>query len=129
MMKNQKILPTPEILAAKVIVRGIHIELTPALRAYAEGVAERLLRHNEHLIRVRLDIELDHTRAVGDQFIAKGHLEIRGPDLIASVESDDAYKSLDLLADKLDGSLRRLHGKHKSHRHDGAIEPVEGVVL
>ena len=127
-MKNPKIVPTPETLAAKVIVRGIHLELTSALRAHAASVAERLLRHNEHLIRVRLDIELDHTRAVGDQFIAKGHLEIRGPDLIARVASDDAYKSLDLLADKLDGNLRRLHGKHKSHRQDRALEPVEGVL-
>ncbi|MEI6051399.1 MAG: ribosome-associated translation inhibitor RaiA [Opitutaceae bacterium] len=124
-MKNVKILPTPELLASKVIVRGIHLDITPALYAYAEGVAERLLRHNEHLIRVRLDIELDRTRAIGDQFIAKGHLEIRGPDLIASVESNDAYKSLDLLADKLDSILRRLHGKHKNHRHDNAAEVVE----
>jgi len=35
-------------------------------------------------------------RGSGQAFAAKGHIEIRGPDLIASVESDDA-ESLDAL--------------------------------
>ena len=127
-MKNPKVPTTPETLAAKVIVRGIHLEITPAIHAHAEGVAERLLRHNDHIIRVRIDIEHDRTRGIGDQFIAKGHLEIGGPDQIASVASDDAYKSLDLLADKLDGLLRRLHGKHKDRRHHASPEPVDPAV-
>ena len=68
----------PTDLAEKVIVRGVHLEITPALRDHALGVAERLLRHNDHLVRVRIDLEHDHTRGVGDQFAAKGHIEIGG---------------------------------------------------
>ena len=82
--------------------------------------AERLLRHNDHLVRVRIDLEHDHTRGVGDQFAAKGHIEIGGPDLIASVRSDDAYKSLDLLSDRLDRMLRERSRTRTDRRNNTA---------
>lgn len=114
-MPNSKNLP-PD-LAAKLIVRGIHLDLTDALRVAAAEKTARLLRHNDQIIRLRVDLELDKTHEVGSQFIAKGHIEIAGPDLLASVTSDDCYKSLDLLVDKLDGLLRRRHGLHKDKRN------------
>ena len=109
--------PTPEILAAKLLIRGIHLDLTDAIRLTATEKASRLLRHNAEIVRIRLDLELDRTHGVGDKFIAKGHIEIGGPDLIASESSDDCYKSLDLLMDKLDGLLRRRHGLRKDQRN------------
>jgi putative sigma-54 modulation protein len=97
--------PTPS--TPRVIVRGVHLELTDALKAMAEEKATRLLRHQEHIIRVRLDLEHDKTRAARAVFVAKGHIEIRGPDLVASVASDDLAKSLDAVVDKLDRMLRK----------------------
>lgn len=108
---------------AKFIIRGIHLDLTDALRQIAMEKAARLLRHNEYIVRIRIDLELDKTRGTKDQFIAKGRIEISGPDLIASVHSEDAYKSLDLLVDKLDGLLRERHGLRKDKRnHPHAAE-------
>jgi len=109
---------TPEVLAAKIIVSGIHLNLTEALKEAAQQKASRLLRHNDHIVRIRLDIEYDKTKGHGDQFIAKGLIEIGGPDLVASVSSEDAYKSLDLLMDKLDRHIRRRHRKRVDTRND-----------
>jgi putative sigma-54 modulation protein len=109
--------PTPEMLAAKLLIRGIHLDLTDAIRLAATEKATRLLRHNSEIVRIRLDLELDRTHGAKDKFIAKGHIEIGGPDLIASETSEDCYKSLDLLMDKLDGLLRRRHGLRKDHRN------------
>lgn len=111
--------PSNADVTEKVIVRGIHLEITPALRDHAFGVAARLLRHNDHFVRVRIDLEHDHTRGVGDEFAAKGHIEIGGPDLIASVRSDDAYKSLDLLSDRLDRMLRERSRTRADRRNNG----------
>ena len=111
---------SPEILASKVIVSGIHIPLTEALKGIAMNKASRLLRHNDHIIRIRLDIEHDKTRDMSEEFIAKGHIEIGGPDLVASAASEDAYKSLDLLINKLDRLLRHRHSKRvdaRKHPH------------
>ena len=110
--------PAPESLNDKFIIRGIHLDLTPSLRQAALDKAARLLRHDDHIVRIRIDLEMDQTRSANDQFIAKGRIEIRGPDLIASSHSDDAYKSLDLLVDLLDELLRRQHQKRINTRND-----------
>jgi putative sigma-54 modulation protein len=113
---------TPLESAEKILVRGIHLEITPALRAMAIEKAVRLLNHEKHVIRIRIDLEHDHARDDSAQFVAKGHIEIGGPDLIASVASADAYKSLDLLLEKLDRMLRertRLKTDRRNNRPEG----------
>lgn len=109
--------PNPSSAAERTLVRGIHLELTEALKNITEEKAARLFRHQERIIRLRVDIEFDKTADVAVRFIAKGHIEISGPDLIASVASDDAYKSVDLLVDKLDALLRRRASQFKDKRH------------
>ncbi len=119
---------TPNDLGAKLIISGIHFDLTEALRQAVAHKSERLIRHHEHIIRLRVDLEHDQTRGVGDQFIAKGLIEIRGPDLVASVASDDCYKSIDLLVDKLDRLLLRRHGKEKHKRnHPRGVELTDAL--
>ena len=113
-MPSEKI-PSPT--DSRILVRGLHFNLKPALRATAEEKATRLLRHEEHIIRIRVDLEHDQTRVPSHAFVAKGHIEIRGPDLVASVESDDPQKSLDELIDKLDGMLRKRASAAKTKRH------------
>lgn len=113
--------PTPTV--PRIILRGVHLRLTTALRDIAEEKMSRLLRHEHHIIRVRLDLEYDRTRRPGQAFVAQGHLEIRGPDLVASVASEDLYKSIDELADKLDRMLRRRVTAAKEKRHHP--HPVE----
>ena len=101
----------------RIIVRAVHFNLSEALQGAAREKAVRLLRHEERIIRIRLDLEHDQTRNPRHAFIAKGHIEIRGPDLIASVDSDEPQKSLDELIDKLDGLLRKRASAAKTKRH------------
>lgn len=108
--------PQTSFFADRLLIRGIHLSLTDALRTSIESKVERLFRHESHIIRIRVDLEHDHTRGIGREFIAKGQIEIRGPDLLASVASDDAYKSVDLLVDKLDTLLRRRAGTVRARR-------------
>ena len=61
------------------------------------------------------------------QFIAKGQLEVRGNDHFASADTDDLYKSIDDLVQKLDRMLRRrsrLNKVKRKHTHLVDI-PVE----
>ncbi|HTT56645.1 MAG TPA: ribosome-associated translation inhibitor RaiA [Opitutaceae bacterium] len=116
------------------MIRGAHLELTPALKAAAEEKAARLLRHEARIIRVRLDLEHDQTRAARSAFVAKGHIEIRGPDLIASVASDSPAKSLDQVIDKLDRMLRKrataaINRRQQLHRVEipSTLPKVAGV--
>lgn len=117
---------SPDSIAEKILVRGIHLTLTPALRTAALEKGARLLRHDDHLVRIRIDLENDHTKHEHARFIAKGRIEIHGPDLIAAVESDDAYKSLDLLIDKLDRMLRE-RSRHRADRRNDRPANAEAV--
>lgn len=102
----------------KIILRGIHLALTPALAAAMEKKAGKLLRHSARIIRLRIDLDHDRTRGTNGLFAAKGHVEIDGPDIIASAASEDGYKSVDLLIGKPDTLLRRRHGKRVQGRND-----------
>jgi putative sigma-54 modulation protein len=112
-----------EDVAGKLIIRGIHLKLTDALHAIIAEKATRLLRRNDQIVHIRIDLERDQTRGIGRQFIAKGHIEIGGPDLIASVASEDAHASLEQLIEKLDRLLRRRRGLRKENRNHP--HPVE----
>jgi putative sigma-54 modulation protein len=115
MKTNETALP-----GAKLVLRGINLKLTAAMEATFTEKLERLFRHEPRIIRVRLDLE-DVSVGGTRRFEAKGHIEIAGPDLVASVASDDAYKSVDMLVDRLDRMLRKRMAALTSRRHDGDI--------
>ena len=91
----------------EVIVSGIHLDLTPSLKYYVNDKAGRLFRHEERIVRVRVELEYDGKNDVAHPFIAKGHITIHGPDLNCAVASDECHKAVDLLVDKLNRMLRR----------------------
>lgn len=107
----------------EVIVSGIHLELTPSLKEFVRGKAERLFRHDERIVRMRFELESDRSQAAGAQFTAKGHIEIHGPDMNASVQSDECHKAVSLLVDKLDRMLQRRHQLQRVKRNHP--HPVE----
>lgn len=106
-----------------IIVSGIHLDLTPSLKFYVKEKMGRLFRHDERIVRVKVELECDRKHDREHKFIAKAHLLIRGPDINAAVSSDDCHKSIDLLVDKLDQSLRKRHGLAKDKRNHP--HPVE----
>ncbi len=107
----------------EVIVSGIHLDLTPSLKFYVNEKAGRLMRHEERIVRIKVELEYDGKNDVTHPFIAKGHIVIHGPDMNCSVATDDCHKSIDLLVDRLDRMLRRRARLFKVKRkHPHAIE-------
>jgi putative sigma-54 modulation protein len=106
-----------EINGHEFILTGIHMELTEALKNIAKEKVERLFRHEERIVRIRVELEWDKRNDPEKQFVAKGHIEILGPDLNCSVATEDCLKSLDLLIDKLDRMIRRRSRLKRVKRH------------
>lgn len=107
----------------EVIVSGIHLDLTPSLKFYVNDKVGRLVRHEERIVRIKVELEYDGKNDVTRPFIAKGHIVIHGPDMNCSVASDDCHKSVDLLVDRLDRMLRRRARLLKVKRnHPHAVE-------
>jgi putative sigma-54 modulation protein len=102
---------------ASVVIAGVHMDLTQSLKAYVNEKAERLFRHNPKIQRVLFELVHGRARDHASEFAAQARIEVPGPDIVVRVESEDLYKSIDLLMDKLDRALRRRHRLVKVKRH------------
>lgn len=102
----------------ELIVSGIHLELTPSLKEFVREKTERLFRHEEKIVRLRVELECDSKQSVATRFKAKAHLVIHGPDMNAEIESDELHKAIALVVDKLDRMLRRRSRYFKVRRKD-----------
>lgn len=100
-----------------LIVSGIHLELTPSLKQFVHDKADRLFRHEERIIRMRVELECDTKQDVAHRFTAKGHIAINGPDMNASVSAEECHKAVALLMDKLDRMLAKRSQLFKARRH------------
>ncbi len=110
----------------ELIVSGIHLELSPSLKTFVREKTQRLFRHEERIVRIRVELECDRDEAVATRFKAKGHIEIHGPDMNAVVQADECHKAVSLLIDKLDRMLGKRHHLYKVRRHgDAAVAPIE----
>jgi putative sigma-54 modulation protein len=112
----------------EVIVSGIHLELTPSLKSFVQDKADRLFRHQERIIRLRVELECDPKQAVAQRFTAKGHIQIYGPDMNASVSSDECHKAVSMLIDKLDRMLERRNHMTKAKRQHVRVADLEAAM-
>lgn len=112
---------------AKLILRGVHLGLTDAMKATLTTKADRLFRHEPRILRVRIDVDR-HLRGRTHVLIAKGRIEIAGPDLSAAVSAEDPYTAINLLIDKLDRMLRKRTTAALRQRTSGDIRAHAATV-
>jgi putative sigma-54 modulation protein len=109
--------------ASKIHMQGVHLDLTAAMQAIIREKFSVLLRHNGWIVRVNVRLQQDQHRGTKHHYTATGHVEVRGPDIVASVKGDDAYNVLDGLVEKLDEQLRERHERLKDKRnHPNDVE-------
>ena len=105
-----------------LIISGIHMDLTESLKQMVTEKFEKLFRHEERIIRIKVELECEHGKGLEKhQFVAKGHISINGPVLNVSVRDEDCHRAVDLLVDKLDRMLRRrsrLRLVKRKDKHD-----------
>jgi putative sigma-54 modulation protein len=114
-------------IESKIIMQGVHVELTAAMQAVIREKFSILLRHNERIVRVNVRLHQDQTRGKNYHYSATGQIEIGGPDIVATVKGEDAYNVLDGLVEKLDEQLRERHERRKdkrNHPQDVEIDTV-----
>lgn len=109
-----------------IIISGHNLDLTDALKAMVIEKLSKLFEHENHIIRIRVELSTEQGTS-SKEYLAKGMIQIKGPDLIANVTSEDLYKSIDLLEAKLDRMLRRrsrIRVLKRKQKHDVDIPAV-----
>jgi len=100
-----------------IIISGINLELTDAIKDHVRTKLSKVLKHNERIIRINVELEYRPSKKHINEFVAKARVEVRGSDIVVSIESDDLYKSIDALNEKLTRQVRRRHRLEKEKRN------------
>lgn len=111
----------------KIIMQGIHVELTPALQLAIHQKFETVLRHDPFIVRLNIRLHKDQKLGRKYHYHATAQVECRGPDIIAEAEGKEAYATLDELSQKLDEQLEKRHERLKdkrNHPHEVEIDSV-----
>lgn len=104
-----------------VIITGVHLELTEAIKSIVHEKMSKLFRHEPDIIRVRIELIRDVEKKDPNAFEAKGILELRGSNCVISAFSDDLYNAVDALEEKLLRKLRNRARLMKTKRKEACI--------
>ena len=113
-------------------VKGKNVEVSEAIRIYAEEKLGRLERQLADPTRVELELAVEKNPSIADNHVAEATIWTKGPVLRAKEASTDMRASIDLLADKLERQVTRYREKRRrrNHRGNGAMpEPSVPVSL
>lgn len=83
-------------------VSARNLDITPALRAYAEEKLLRLTKYLDNIVTGHLVLSLEKHRQ-----IAEATLRVRDLTLRAEESTDDLYSSIDLVVEKLERQILR----------------------
>ena len=108
-----------------LILSGLHFELKDGHKSLVSEKMEKIFKHEEKIIRARVELEHDSkSSSHTDEYIAKGHLELKGTTITISTASDNINKSIDDLVEKLDRGLRRRSRLRRVKRKQGSLNDL-----
>jgi putative sigma-54 modulation protein len=105
--------PDKEESLMNLNLTGVHLDITPAIRAYVVSKLDRVNRHFDHVIDVTVVLSVDKLRQK-----IEANVHVRGKDLHAEAVAPDMYAAIDDLADKLNRQILKHKEKLSAHRTD-----------
>ncbi|GAA6143780.1 ribosome-associated translation inhibitor RaiA [Hydrogenophaga sp. 5NK40-0174] len=101
-------------------ISGHHLEVTPALRGYVTTKLERISRHFDQVVDIKVLLSVDNPKEKDMRQKAECSIHVKGKDLFAESAHADLYAAVDDLADKLDRQVLRHKDKTQDHHHESA---------
>ena len=108
-----------------VIITGVHLTLTDAIKNVVNEKVAKLFKHEPSIVRVRVELVQDTERKDHGEFLAKGHIQIQGPDLVVAAHAENLYKAIDFLIEKLQRKLRRRSRLMRVRRKSETVKTME----
>jgi putative sigma-54 modulation protein len=110
-------------------VKGKNVEVSEAIRTYAEEKLGRLERQLADPTRVELELAVEKNPSIADNHVAEATIWTKGPVLRAKEASGDMRASIDLLTDKLERQVIRYREKRRRRgRGSGNEKTTEASV-
>ena len=96
----------------QIDITGHHVDVTPALRAYVTEKMQKIIRHSDQIISIRVILNVEKL-----QQLAEATINVGGRMVFANVSATDMYASIDGMVDKLDRQVRRRKDRITNHQH------------
>ena len=106
----------------QISLTGHHVDVSSALRRYVDSKFERLERHFDHVINVRVILSVEKLRQK-----AEATIHINGANVFADSVHEDMYAAIDGLIDKLDRQVIKYKEKKSDHRGGNGLKGIEGA--
>jgi putative sigma-54 modulation protein len=117
-------------------VKSKNVDLSPALKTYAQSKLGKLEKHLNDNARVELELAVEKNPSISASQVAEATIWTKGPVLRARETSTDMKASIDLLVDKLERQAQRLrekrrrgHGRGHAPAGDGGEAAAGGDVV
>jgi putative sigma-54 modulation protein len=94
-------------------VKGKNVEVTPALKGYAQEKLGKLERHLSDSARLELELAVEKNPSIAENQVAEATIWTKGPVLRATERSSDMKASIDQLVDKLERQASRYKDKRR----------------
>lgn len=105
----------------QISVTARHMDITDAIRTYAEDKVGEELSEFTRLMSVHVILDIEKYRHIAE-IVAEGSHHIR---IEAESTSDDMYVSIDQAVEKAAKQLRRSRDKIQDHKHRESLAEVE----
>ncbi len=99
-------------------ISGHHLELTPSLRSYVTAKMDRITRHFDQVVDMRVLLSVEKQKQKELRQRAECSIRVKGSDLFAESANQDLYAAVDELVDKLDRQVVRHKNRLQDHRFD-----------
>lgn len=99
-------------------ISGHHMEVTPALRTYVTGKLDRITRHFDQVMGVKVLLSIEKQKEKEKRQRAECSIRVKGSDLFAESSHEDLYAAVDDLVDKLDRQVVRHKNRLQDHHFD-----------
>ncbi|MDQ6881276.1 MAG: ribosome-associated translation inhibitor RaiA [Pseudomonadota bacterium] len=101
-------------------ISGHHLEVTPALRNYVTTKLDRITRHFDQVVDIKVILTVEKQKEKERRQRAECNIHVRGSDMFAESSHQDLYAAVDELVDKLDRQVGRHKDRVQDHHHEGA---------
>ena len=99
-------------------ISGHHLDVTPALRSYVTSKLDRITRHFDQVVDVKVLLTVENLKEKQGRKRAECNVHVKGSDMFAESSHADMYAAVDELVDKLDRQVVRHKDRQQSHHHE-----------
>ena len=99
-------------------ISGHHLEVTPALRDYVITKLDKITRHYDKVVDVKVILTVEKQKEKERRQRAECNIHVKGNDMYAQSAHEDLYAAVDDLVTKLDRQVVRHKDRIQSHQHE-----------